>query len=135
MESRPRNLFNPKHLHPSKHPRIHPGTTNRLLRNAVQKATLRCQHSSYESSPMHLAWRPGQRPQVHLAWLQEVAYIKPHSRIYRDGRTPWPTLVSHPLSKPPKILHNYHYLIQQPSFNRRVPSISKPQKSLKVSHN
>ncbi|KAL3235925.1 hypothetical protein MRX96_022353 [Rhipicephalus microplus] len=72
MESRPRNLFNPTHLHPYRHLRFHPGTTNRLLRSAVRKATILGQHSRYERPPMHLAWRPGQWPRVHLAWLQEV---------------------------------------------------------------
>ncbi|KAL3247396.1 hypothetical protein MRX96_017837 [Rhipicephalus microplus] len=72
-ERRPRYLFNPEHLHPSRHLRIDPGTTHRLLRSAVRKATIRGQHSRNESPPMHLAWRPGQRPRFHLAWLQEVA--------------------------------------------------------------
>ncbi|KAL3204822.1 hypothetical protein MRX96_041203 [Rhipicephalus microplus] len=53
MENRPRNLFNPNHLHPSRHLRIHPGTTNRLLRSAMRKATIRGQHSRNESPPMH----------------------------------------------------------------------------------
>ncbi|KAL3219781.1 hypothetical protein MRX96_030187 [Rhipicephalus microplus] len=72
MESRPRNLFNPEHLLLSRHLRIHLGTTHRL-QGAVRKATIRGQHSRNESPPMHLAWRPGQRPGVHLAGLQEVA--------------------------------------------------------------
>ncbi|KAL3216913.1 hypothetical protein MRX96_051123 [Rhipicephalus microplus] len=70
MESRPRNPFNPEHLHLSRHLRIYPGSTHRLLRSAVRKATIRGQHSHNESPPKHLAWRPGQRPRVHLAWLQ-----------------------------------------------------------------
>ncbi|KAL3224236.1 hypothetical protein MRX96_049602 [Rhipicephalus microplus] len=48
MESRPRDLFNPEHLHLSRHLRIHPGTTHRLLLSAVRKATIRGQHSRNE---------------------------------------------------------------------------------------
>ncbi|KAL1443142.1 hypothetical protein MTO96_046095 [Rhipicephalus appendiculatus] len=73
MESRPHNLLNPKHLHPFRHLRIHPGNTRYLLRSAARKAPLRGQHSRNENPPMHLAWRPEQRPRVHLAWLPEVA--------------------------------------------------------------
>ncbi|KAL1441325.1 hypothetical protein MTO96_008737 [Rhipicephalus appendiculatus] len=62
MESRPHNLLNPKHLRPFRHLRIHPGTTRHLLRSTARKAPLRGQHSRNENPPMHLAWRPEQRP-------------------------------------------------------------------------
>ncbi|KAL3174878.1 hypothetical protein MRX96_010911 [Rhipicephalus microplus] len=53
---------NPEHLHLSRHLRIHPGTTHRLLHNAVRKATIRGQHFRNESPPMHRAWRIGEGP-------------------------------------------------------------------------
>ncbi|KAL3246228.1 hypothetical protein MRX96_057826 [Rhipicephalus microplus] len=135
MESRPCNLFNPEHLHLSRHLRIHPGTTS--------PPSSQCSAKSYNTWPA----LPQRKP-THAPGLEASAAASSSSDLAAGGRLnqapqsqlqrrqdPLAVPVSRLLSRPPKILRDQHHPIHQPSFNRRVPSISKPQNSLKPSHN